>query len=292
MSTKNNVERKPDWFKIRLNPNRNFKDLKHLVRNRKLHTVCEEASCPNIHECWGTYRTAAFMILGDICTRSCKFCDVRTGRPEKVDALEPYRIARSVEKMALKHAFITMVNRDDLEDGGSGILAQTVKAIHDTVAGCAVEVLSSDLMGREASIRTLVESRPEIVGHNIETVRRLTPSIRSRSDYDRSLFFLKSAKEIAPGGTTKSSMMLGLGETQDEVLEAMDDLRMNQVDMLNLGQYLQPSQTNAPVSRYVHPDEFAYLREQALGRGFVHCESGPLVRSSYHAGEQLEASRQ
>ena len=288
-SPKGNPARKPDWFKIKLNPNKNFKDLRNLVQDRKLHTVCEEASCPNIHECWGTHKTAAFMILGDVCTRRCRFCDVQTGKPAKVDTFEPYRIARSVRAMGLNHAFITMVNRDDLEDGGAGILAETVNAIHRTVSGCSVEVLSSDLMGKDASIRVLVESKPEIVGHNIETVRRLTPMIRSRSEYERSLLFLSTAKKMDRDRITKSSMMLGLGETRDELLEAMDDLREHEVDMLNLGQYLQPSRTNIPVTRYWHPDEFADLREQALQRGFIHCESGPLVRSSYHAGEQFDA---
>ena len=289
MSIPQKTERKPDWFKIRLNPNKNFKDLKNLVQEGKLHTVCQEASCPNIHECWGTHSTAAFMILGDVCTRRCRFCDVSTGRPAEVDTFEPYRVAGSVKKMNLKHAFITMVNRDDLEDGGAGILAETVNAIHRAVEGCSVEVLSSDLMGKETSIKVLVESKPEIVGHNIETVRRLTPKIRSRSEYERSLAFLRIAKELDEERITKSSMMLGLGETRDEILESMDDLRKNNVDMLNIGQYLQPSRTNIPVTRYWHPDEFADLRDQALARGFIHCESGPLVRSSYHAGEQFDA---
>lgn len=281
--------RKPEWFKIRLNPNKNFKDLKNLVRDKSLHTVCEEASCPNVHECWGTYRTAAFMVLGDVCTRHCSFCDVRTGRPGAVDHGEPIRVAKSVQAMELSHAFITMVNRDDLEDGGAEILAQTVNAIHQTVPGCSVEVLSSDLMGKESSISVLVESRPEIVGHNIETVRRLTQAVRSRSEYERSLAFLKLVKKIDGSRITKSSMMLGLGETEDEVLAAMDDLRGADVDMLNIGQYLQPSRENAEVEKYWHPEEFARLREEALKRGFVHCESGPLVRSSYHAGEQFGA---
>ncbi len=281
--------RKPDWFKIRLNPNKNFKDLKNLVREKNLHTVCEEASCPNVHECWGTYRTAAFMVLGDVCTRHCSFCDVRTGRPGEVDVLEPDRVAQSVRAMKLSHAFITMVNRDDLDDGGAGILAATVTSIHKEVHGCSVEVLSSDLKGKESSILTLVESRPEIVGHNIETVRRLTPRVRSRSDYGRSLEFLKSVKTFDGTRITKSSMMLGLGETKDEVLGAMDDLRSVSVDMLNIGQYLRPSRENAPVTRYWHPEEFAELKEKALELGFIHCESGPLVRSSYHAGEQFGA---
>ena len=282
-------ERKPAWFKIRINSNNQFRDLKELVRSRKLHTVCEEASCPNIHECWSTYGTAAFMILGDVCTRHCRFCDVRTGKPGIVDETEPDRVAQSVLAMQLHHAFITMVNRDDLTDGGARIMAGTVSAIHRTVEDCSVEVLSSDLAGNRSSIATVVESRPEITGHNIETVRRLTPEIRSRSTYERSIGFLRSVKELDQSSVTKTSMMLGLGETRDEVLEAMDDLRAASVDILNIGQYLQPSRENVRVSRYWHPDEFAELKEQAVNRGFIHCESGPLVRSSYHAGEQFGA---
>jgi lipoyl synthase len=289
MSNAERPPRKPEWFKIRLNTNENYKYLKRQVKSKGLHTVCEEAGCPNIHECWGTHRTAAFMILGDVCTRRCRFCDVKTGKPAEVDWLEPRRVALSVQEMGLRHAFITMVNRDDLEDGGALVLANTVRAIRELVPDCSVEVLASDLMGKESSIRVLLESRPDIVGHNIETVRRLTPRIRSRSDYDRSLAFLRRAKALDPNTVTKSSMMLGLGESADEVRGAMDDLRANGVDVLNIGQYLQPSKTNVPVTRYWHPDEFAALREAALQKGFVHCESGPLVRSSYHAGEQYES---
>ncbi len=283
---------KPEWFKIRLNPNENYKGLKSLVRSQELHTVCEEASCPNIHECWGRYRTAAFMILGDTCTRRCRFCDVATGRPLAVDPFEPRRVAESVRRMGLKHAFVTMVNRDDLPDGGAGALAHTVVAIRNAAPGCSVEVLSSDLMGDVESIRTVADSQPDIIGHNIETVRRITPLVRSRSTYERSLRFLKVSKEIAPQAVTKSSMMLGLGETFDEVLEAMDDLRSVGVDMVNIGQYLQPSRNHAPVQRYWHPTEFIRLKKAAIDRGFLHCEAGPLVRSSYHAGEQLETMRQ
>jgi lipoic acid synthetase len=281
--------RKPDWFKIRIDSNKQFRDLRELVINGNLHTVCKEASCPNIHECWGTHGTAAFMVLGDICTRHCKFCDVRTGKPGVVDDLEPYRLAESVKAMNLNHAFITMVTRDDLEDGGARILAETVFAIHRAATNCSVEVLSSDLQGKDSSIAILAESKPEIIGHNIETVRRLTQEIRSRSDYGRSLQFLKKAKDLDPGCYTKSSMMLGLGETREEVIGAMEDLRDASVDMLNIGQYLQPAWENAPVHRYWHPEEFDELKEEAMNRGFIHCESGPLVRSSYHAGEQFAA---
>lgn len=281
------MTKKPDWLKIRINTSENYRDLKALVREGQLHTVCEEASCPNIHECWGTHRTAAFMILGDICTRRCRFCDVQTGPPLSVDTLEPYRVAQSVKKMGLSHAFITMVNRDDLEDGGASVLADTVLAIRRLTPSCSVEVLSSDLMGKPAAIKTVIDGHPDITGHNLETVRRLTPLVRSRSSYDRSLLFLKIAKDLDPRGLTKSSLMLGLGESKDEVIESLQDLRRNRVDIVNIGQYLQPSSTNLPVSRYWSPDEFADLRAEALALGFLHCESGPLVRSSYHAGEQF-----
>ena len=283
------TERKPEWFKVRLTTNSNYRELKELVTSQELHTVCQEARCPNIHECWGTHRTAAFMILGDICTRRCRFCDVKTGKPEDVDTFEPYRIARSVKKMGLGHAFITMVNRDDLTDGGSGIVAETVEAIRRLTPECSVELLTSDMMGQERNIETLVRSNPAILGHNIETVRRLTPRIRSRSEYDRSLRFLGVAKELDASIVTKSSMMLGLGETKEEVLEAMDDLVDLGVEMINIGQYLQPSATNAPVVRYWEPEEFVDLKAEAISRGFKHCESGPLVRSSYHAGAQYES---
>lgn len=283
------TERKPEWFKVRLNTNSNYRELKELVASQDLHTVCKEASCPNIHECWGSHKTAAFMILGDICTRRCRFCDVKTGKPDEVDTFEPYRIAKSIEKMQLEHAFITMVNRDDLPDGGSQIVAETVEAIRRLVPKCSVELLTSDMMGKRESIETLVRSNPAILGHNIETVRRLTPLVRSRSDYDRSLDFLEAAKELDSRIVTKSSIMLGLGETKEEVLEAMDDLRDHRVEMINLGQYLQPSATNAPVVRYWQPAEFDEFKTEALSKGFIHCESGPLVRSSYHAGEQYES---
>jgi len=283
------TQRKPDWFKIRLNTNENYRGLRSLVETGELHTVCQEASCPNIHECWGTHRTAAFMILGDVCTRRCRFCDVATGKPGEVDRFEPYRVARTVQKMNLRHAFVTMVNRDDLEDGGAPLMAETVRAIRRLIPECSVEILCSDMMGRPESIATLVESQPAIFGHNIETVRRLTPGIRSRSDYERSLRFLAAAKEMEPTMVTKSSLMLGLGETREEVTEAMDDLREHSVDMINIGQYLQPASTNARVVRYWSPEEFEELKVEALSRGFRHCESGPLVRSSYHAEEQLDS---
>jgi lipoic acid synthetase len=283
------VTRKPEWLKTSLKTTRNYSELKGLLRGQGLHTVCEEARCPNLHECWGAYRTASFMILGDTCTRRCRFCAVKTGLPSTVDRLEPRRVAESVRHMGLRHAHVTMVNRDDLADGGAGLMAETVRAIRELAPRCSIEVLTSDFMGRLESIRTVVEAGPDITSHNLETVRRLTPRVRSRSDYDRSLAFLSTAKELAPRRITKSSLMLGLGESWEEVLEAMDDLRAAAVDMLNIGQYLQPSRTHVPVQRFWTPQEFARLREAAREKGFLHCEAGPLVRSSYHAEDQLAA---
>lgn len=291
MADQKHVNPKPEWLKIKLNTNSNFKYLKGLMREQRLTTVCEEARCPNIHECWGEHRTATFMILGDTCTRRCRFCAVKTGLPRILDKDEPRRVAESVAQMNLDHVVITMVNRDELADGGASVMADTVRRIHELTDHTTVEVLSSDLMGDAESIQTVCESHPEIMSHNLETVRRLTPHVRSRSTYDRSLAFLRIAKELDPESVTKSSLMLGLGETRDEILEAMDDLLAHNVSLLNLGQYLQPTRTHLPVQKYWTPDEFAELRDRALAKGFSHCEAGPLVRSSYHAGEQYEAYR-
>ncbi len=290
MGDRTRVNPKPEWLKIRLNTNTNFKYLKGVMREQRLTTVCEEARCPNIHECWGEHRTATFMILGDTCTRRCRFCAVKTGLPRVLDRDEPRRVAESVAGMALDHVVITMVNRDELADGGASVMADTVRRIHDA-CDTTVEVLSSDLMGDEQSIRLVCGSGPEIMSHNLETVRRLTPKVRSRSTYERSLRFLRLAKELDPDSVTKSSLMLGLGERREEVLEAMDDLLAHGVSLLNLGQYLQPTRTHLAVAKYWTPEEFAELRAQALEKGFRHCEAGPLVRSSYHAGEQYETYR-
>jgi lipoic acid synthetase len=286
------ITRKPPWFKIRLNTSESYIGIKKLVRTEGLHTVCEEARCPNLHECWGTHGTASFMILGDVCTRRCRFCAVGTGLPLAADLLEPMRVAASVMKMGLKHAHVTMVNRDDLPDGGASVMAATVRAIRVRAPGCSVEVLTSDFMGSREAIEKVVASAPDIVSHNVETVRRLTPRVRSRSSYDRSLEFLRIARELDQRAVVKSSIMLGLGETREEVLETLDDLRAADADIVNIGQYLQPARTNIPVQKYWTPDEFAELREAALQKGFLHCEAGPLVRSSYHAGEQYDSFRQ
>ncbi len=292
MSEETGITRKPPWFKIRLNTSESYVGIKRLVRSEGLHTVCEEARCPNLHECWGTHGTASFMILGDICTRRCRFCAVATGLPLAVDLLEPMRVAASVVKMGLKHAHVTMVNRDDLPDGGAAAMAATVRAIRARAPDCSVEVLTSDFMGSRDAIATVVASSPDIVSHNVETVRRLTPRVRSRSNYDRSLQFLRIARELDHRAVVKSSIMLGLGETRAEVLETLDDLRAADTDIVNIGQYLQPTHTNIPVQKYWTPEEFAELRAAALQRGFLHCEAGPLVRSSYHAGKQYESFRQ
>ncbi|GER68208.1 lipoyl synthase [Weizmannia acidilactici] len=289
MKKQEDVLRKPEWLKIKLNTNESYTGLKKLMRAENLHTVCEEARCPNIHECWGTRRTATFMILGDVCTRACRFCAVKTGLPSELDWQEPERVAESVQKMNLKHVVVTMVARDDLKDGGAAIMAETVRAIRRKNPFTTVEVLPSDLQGRYESLRTLMDARPDILNHNIETVRRLTRRVRARATYDRSLEFLRRAKEMQPDIPTKSSIMVGLGETKEELAEAMDDLRANKVDILTIGQYLQPTKKHMKVVKYYHPDEFAELKKIALAKGFSHCESGPLVRSSYHADEQVNA---
>ena len=280
---------------MRLSSDPRYFQVREIVRSQKLHTVCEEARCPNIHECWGTHGTATFMILGNVCTRRCRFCSVETGLPGSVDTDEPRRVAESVVQMGLRHVVVTMVARDDLGDGGAEAMAETVRAIRSAAPGCRVEVLPSDLAGPDlvvdpSSVETLVDSGPDIVAHNLETIRRLTPAVRSHSDYDRSLGFLRTVKELSAEAVTKSSLMLGLGEEEGEVVEAMDDLRANGVDILNLGQYLQPGRTQLRVKRFWRPDEFDRLKRIALDRGFRHCDAGPFVRSSYHAEEQAVAA--
>jgi len=281
-------QRKPDWLRVRLSGGAEFKEISTLVHERKLHTVCESAMCPNIHECWGRHKTATFMILGDTCTRACRFCAVTTGKPLPPDPEEPARVADAVKTMGVRHAVITMVTRDDLADGGAGAVADTVLAIREAAPQSTIEVLVSDMNLAPGAIARIVSSRPEINSHNLETVRALTPEIRSRADYDRSLGYLRMVKQSDPAAITKSSLMLGVGETRDEILATMDDLRTVGCDIINLGQYLQPTARNLPVVRYWTPDEFEELRLRALERGFAYCQSGPMVRSSYHAGEQYD----
>lgn len=291
MAKKEEHLRKPDWLKIKLNTNESYTGLKKMMREKNLHTVCEEARCPNIHECWAVRKTATFMILGDICTRACRFCAVKTGLPNELDLQEPERVAESVEMMGLKHAVITAVARDDLKDGGSAVFAETVRAIRRRSPFCTIEVLPSDMLGGIENLETLMAARPNIMNHNIETVRRLTPRVRARATYDRSLEFLRRAKELHPDIPTKSSLMIGLGETKEEIIETMNDLRAVDVDIMTIGQYLQPTKKHLKVQKYYHPDEFAELKEIALSKGFSHCEAGPLVRSSYHADEQVNEAQ-
>lgn len=259
------------------------------MREKKLNTVCEEAKCPNIHECWAARKTATFMILGDICTRACRFCAVKTGLPNELDLEEPKRVAESVKLMGLKHVVITSVARDDLKDKGATVFANTVREVRRLNPNCTIEVLPADMNGERENLQILMDAKPDILNHNIETVRRLTRRVRARATYDRSLEFLRRAKEMSPETPTKSSIMIGLGETKEEIFETMDDLRANHVDILTIGQYLQPTKGHLKVEKYWHPDEFAELKEVALSKGFSHCESGPLVRSSYHADEQVKA---
>lgn len=280
-------ERKPEWLKVKLNTNETYNDLKKLMREKNLNTVCEEARCPNIHECWSERRTATFMILGDTCTRACRFCAVKTGLPNELDWGEPERVAESTEIMNLKHVVVTAVARDDLKDGGAAVFAETVRAIHRKMPETTVEILPSDMKGDYESLHMLMSSEPDIFNHNIETVRRLTKRVRAKATYDRSLELLLRVKEIAPHVPTKSSIMVGLGETKEEIIEAMDDLLAHKVDIMTIGQYLQPTLKHLDVVRYYHPDEFQELKEIALAKGFKHCEAGPMVRSSYHADEQV-----
>lgn len=283
--------RKPEWLKIKLETQENFGDLKRLLRSNTLHTVCEEARCPNIFECWH-HRTATFMILGDVCTRNCGFCAVKTGWPGGVvDWEEPMRVAEAARSMGLQHAVITCVDRDDLPDHGAAVYAATIKAVRQVSPGTAVEVLTGDFGGNREALAVVMAAEPDIYAHNIETVARLTPRVRSRATYERSLQILRWARELKPQIPTKSSIMLGWDESREEIIQAMEDLLAAGVEILTLGQYLQPTPKHLPVLRYVHPDEFASLREEALARGFKHCEAGPLVRSSYHAWEQADRAR-
>jgi lipoyl synthase len=280
----------PEWIRVRVHQGENFKQLQQLVRERRLHTVCEEAHCPNIFDCWNR-RTATFMILGDVCTRACRFCAVTSGRPAELDLGEPLRVAESVAELGLRHAVITSVDRDDLRDGGSGIFARTIRAIRRRSPTTSIEVLTPDFQGDRDAIRTVVEAAPDIFNHNTETVPRLYPSVRPRAVYANSLGLLAFVKELAPRMVTKSGVMAGLGETTDELLQVFRDMREHRIDVLTVGQYLRPSRKHADVARYYRPEEFVELRQEALAMGFEHVESGPMVRSSYHADEQIPPGR-
>ena len=276
---------RPSWIKARAPIGERYESLVNLVRGQRLHTVCEEARCPNIGDCWNR-GTATFMILGDTCTRSCGFCAVKTGRPGTLDLSEPKRVALAIQQMGLKHAVITSVNRDEIEDGGAGIFAETIRWTRRLCPETTIEVLIPDFKGEEGPLATVCGAHPEILNHNTETVPRLYRVVRPQAVYERSLELLRRAKALDPGAMTKSGVMVGLGETREELLAVFRDLADQGVDILTVGQYLRPTPDHLPIDRYWHPDEFADLKEQALAMGFRHVESGPLVRSSYHAEEQ------
>ena len=282
-------ERKPSWLKVKAPGGPKYLRLKHLMRELNLHTVCEEAHCPNVGECW-EHGTATFMILGDVCTRNCAYCAVAHGRPPKYDIDEPVRVADAIGEMQLRHAVITSVDRDDLPDFGAYIFAETIRQIKQRLPDCSVEVLVPDFQGNEDSIRAVLEAGPDIYNHNTETVPRLYKRCRPGGRYERVMQIFRTSKRIAPDIPTKTGIILGMGETLEEVELVMRDLRAVDVDILTLGQYLRPSADHIPIDRYVTPEEFRQLREIGMNMGFKHVESGPLVRSSYHAWEQVQAA--
>ncbi|HVE34950.1 MAG TPA: lipoyl synthase [Gemmatimonadaceae bacterium] len=282
-------DRKPSWLKVRAPGGQNYIHLKQLMRELDLHTVCEEAHCPNVGECW-EHGTATFMILGDVCTRNCAYCAVAHGRPPKYDIEEPARVATAIAEMNLRHAVITSVDRDDLPDFGAYIFAETIRQIKQRLPDCSVEVLVPDFQGNEDSIRAVLEAGPDIYNHNTETVPRLYKRCRPGGRYERVMNIFRTAKRIAPHIPTKTGIILGMGETLEEVELVMRDLRAVDVDILTLGQYLRPSDSHIPIDRYVTPEEFRHMREIGMAMGFRHVESGPLVRSSYHAWEQVQAA--
>ena len=283
---RNSSRRLPPWFKVTIRQGPDYQDIRRTMDTLNLHTICEEARCPNVWECWNN-RTATFLILGDICTRRCHYCAVTTGRPLELDREEPLRVARAVEALGLRHAVITSVNRDELADGGAWVFAETIRQIRRLSPACAVEVLVPDFEGNEEALATVVAEQPDILNHNIETVPRLFPSIRPQGKYGRSLELLDRARHL--GAMTKSGLIVGMGETIDEVREVMRDLRSAGCNILTVGQYLQPTKQHLPVVRFYHPGEFSELKTEGLALGFKHVESGPLVRSSYHAEQQVSS---
>ena len=280
---------KPEWLRAKAPVGDNFHNLKKLARGLGLHTVCESAQCPNIGECWN-HRTATFMLLGDICTRRCGFCAVPKGKPEAIDWEEPQRVAEAVAALGLKHAVVTSVNRDDDNVGGAKIFAETIRQIRALTPDCRVEVLIPDFQGLEEPLRIVLDARPDVLNHNTETVPRLYRVVRSGARYQRTLDLLENAKKFSPGMVTKSGVMVGLGESMDELVEVFRDLGGRGVDILTVGQYLRPSKDHLPIARFYTPAEFRQMKEEALRFGFRHVESGPLVRSSYHAHEQAAAT--
>ena len=279
---------RPDWLRVRLPSGDDYFDVRRILRSHKLNTVCEDAMCPNVAECWGKHRTATFMILGDICTRACAFCAVTSGKPTEYDLLEPSRVAAAVAELKLRHAVITSVDRDDLADGGASVFAEVVREIRRLDPLVKIELLTPDFQGSLDSVRTIIEAGPDIFSHNIETVRRLYPTIRFRSDYDTSFGLLRAAKEMNPEIFIKTGIMLGLGETWDEILELMQHAGRTGIEILTIGQYLRPSIKHAEIRKYYHPDEFAELRKIGQDLGIRWVFSGPLVRSSYHAEDVFE----
>jgi len=282
------MQKKPDWFKVRAKHGENYLELKRIMRENQLHTVCEEAHCPNIYECWDK-RTATFMILGDKCSRACRFCNIAWGRPTHVDRQEPARVADAAEKMGLKFVVVTSVDRDELADGGASIFAETIQEIRRRLPECGIEVLIPDFQGNWEALKGVVDARPDIINHNVETVPRLFRRVQPWDSYELSLDLFSKVKEYDPEMITKSGVMVGLGETKDELKEVMADLRGRDVDILTIGQYLPPTQRHFPLDRYYGLEEFAELRDAGYQLGFGHVESGPMVRSSYHAGDQAEA---
>lgn len=278
--------KRPEWLKVRLPSGPNFLELKGLMRGLELHTVCEEARCPNLGECW-EQRTATFLILGDTCTRACGFCAIKSGRPTLLDRREPLRVAEAVRHMGLQHVVITSVTRDDLPDGGAAIFAECIRKVREYVPGCTVEVLIPDLMGNWEALAVIMEAQPDILNHNTESVPRLYHIVRPKAKYERSLELLRRARELDPPVITKSGVMVGIGETRQELREVFADLRRVDCDVLTIGQYLRPTPRHLPIDRYYTPEEFRELREEALAMGFGHVEAGPLVRSSYHARDQV-----
>jgi lipoic acid synthetase len=283
--------RKPEWLKVKAPGSPSYVRLKGLMSNLRLHTVCEEAHCPNIGECWH-HGTATFMILGEVCTRACRYCAVAHGRPDPLDLAEPARVADAVAAMELRYVVVTSVDRDDLPDGGAGVFADTIRQIRTRVPGCRVEVLIPDFKGSAPALQTVLDAQPDILNHNTETVPRLYRIARPGGRYQRTLDLLDRSRRYAPSIPTKSGLMVGLGEEWPEIVEVLTDLRTVGCQILTIGQYLSPSAAHLPVARYYHPDEFAMLKTTALSLGFGHVESGPLVRSSYHAHEQTEAYEQ
>jgi lipoic acid synthetase len=287
-ATSHAPRRRPEWIKVRAPSGETYENLKELMRSKQLHTVCEEARCPNIGECWGA-GTATFLIMGDVCTRSCGFCDIKTGRPQTMDWHEPERVAQAVRSMNLRHVVITSVNRDEREDGGAPIFALCIERIREIQPGCSIEVLIPDFKGSKDALKIVMDARPEILNHNVETIPRLFKRVQPQDNYEWALATLRNAKGMDSDVLTKSGIMVGLGETFDEVLETMSDLVACGVDILTVGQYLQPSSKHLPIDRYYLMEEFKEIERRGLEMGFKWVESGPLVRSSYHADQQVRA---